>query len=159
MPTFEHLVDTVKFATALADRAYADLGAADASDPKAARAAIEAAQCRLNHIDAVLRQVVGMMCPHCSQHMDRYDDGRDVTSSIALEDGLHYSRVWHPRPEHQINLPCNNLGTVALRDGTLKRVIVSAPGILDAVTVSEPSQPTDLGHRVMRWPDRNQPTS
>jgi hypothetical protein len=166
MSTFESVIDMLKFAAGLADRVYADLGAADAGDPKSAATAIEAALCRSKHVDAVLRQAVSMCCPHCvaNGNMNRYDDGREVTSTIALDEHTHYSRVWHPKAAHQINLQCNNIGTVTLRDGVRKRVIVAAPGVLDAVTVSEPSRSTDgnadLGHTAMRWPRgfRSDPT-
>jgi hypothetical protein len=51
--------------------------------------------------------------------------------------------VWHPQFGHQLNL-ARDVGTITTHTGVRKRVIVSAPGFLDAVTVSESSGSDDV---------------
>ena len=133
MSTFEDVIDLAKFAAGLADAAYNDLDAADRDDPKTVAAAIRAAQCRLTHINAVLRQAVSGLCPHCAGEMDRYVDGREVTGRIALDEhGTHHRHVWGPDCSHPFNRQ-HDVSTITTHTGVRKRVIVSAPGFLDAV--------------------------
>ncbi|PBA30570.1 hypothetical protein CKJ65_16450 [Mycobacterium intracellulare] len=63
---------------------------------------------------------------------DRYSDGRPVQTRIELETGCYYCHDWHPDPEHPSSQP-QDIGTVTLRDGSRKRVLIAAPGVLDAV--------------------------
>jgi hypothetical protein len=65
--------------------------------------------------------------------MERYADGRAVTSRLGFCDGTQYVHQWHPDPAHPLNRP-HEIATVTTRNGTRKRVIVTAPGHLDAVS-------------------------
>jgi hypothetical protein len=66
----------------------------------------------------------------------RYDDGRAVMSVMPVDDaGLaRYIHCWHPAADHPMNQR-GELETVTLHDATRKKVLVSAPGVLDSVSL------------------------
>jgi hypothetical protein len=125
-------VDYVKLACALVGLAQDDLGALD-SGRDSPSLAIETALARLEHVRHVLRHVVGVCCAHCAEDMEHYADGRPVTSHLRFCDGTQFVHHWHPDPAHPLNRP-HEIAAVTTRNGTRKRVIVTAPGHLDAIS-------------------------
>jgi hypothetical protein len=70
--------------------------------------------------------IVGVLCPQCAGDMDRYADGRSVTSQPRFCEGSQFVHLWHPDPAHPWNRP-QEVGTLTTRNGTRKRVVVTAP--------------------------------
>jgi hypothetical protein len=134
---FDSTVDRLKFVAAALDQVQGDLGSHVVSDAHA----IEAALCRLDCVQHVLRDLVELLCPHCVRNMDHYNDYRPVASCLPLGDGTQYVHCWHPDPAHPGNGP-HDVGTVTTRHGHHKRIVVSAPGYLDSITLSEIPEPS-----------------
>jgi hypothetical protein len=66
----------------------------------------------------------------------RYSDGRPVYSEVQIDPSWEPMRyVWHPDPAHERNQPQTFKGVVRGPSGRARRVIISAPGVLDAVDV------------------------
>lgn len=82
--------------------------------------------CRQTIWEAVNAVVAGRGGVH------HYADGRPVSTSIELEPGMTFVHDWHPDPGHAINQP-HEIVTTDLSDGRSKRIIVVAPGVLDAI--------------------------
>ena len=93
----------------------------------------------LSLLDTVRAKIAESAAAFCSDgdDMNRYADGRPVTTRIDLETGAYFVYAWHPQPGHRDDRP-RELGTVEQRDGTRKRVFIAGPGILDAVTTTSP---------------------
>lgn len=68
---------------------------------------------------------------------NRYSDGRPVQTRIDLETGCYFGHNWHPDLGHPSSQP-RQICTVRLRDGSRKRVLIVAPGVLDAVPDAAP---------------------
>lgn len=64
----------------------------------------------------------------------RYSDGRPVFTQFELEYGCTFQHVWHPDPAHKRNQP-GPLCIVDTPSGKRRRVVITAPGILDALDV------------------------
>ena len=63
----------------------------------------------------------------------RYSDGHPVISAMPLDDGPGlYVHTWHPDRTHPMNNP-GELEVITTPDGTRKRILVTAPGCIDAV--------------------------
>lgn len=89
----------------------------------------------LTQLDAArhtLTESAAVFCDN-TDDLDTYHDGRPVQTRLDLERGNHYSHVWHPYPDHPANQP-HELGTATTSSGVRKRIVVSGPGRLDAVT-------------------------
>lgn len=54
----------------------------------------------------------------------------------VLGEGTQYGYPWHPDPASPANKP-HEIATVTTRNGTRKRIVVSAPGHVDSVTICE----------------------
>ena len=67
--------------------------------------------------------------------MDRYADGRSLTSHLRFCEGSQFVYLWHPDPAHPRNRP-HDVGTLTPSNGKRKKIIVAAPGHLDAVTAT-----------------------
>jgi hypothetical protein len=92
----------------------------------------------LGHVHTELSDAVGRFCPdgqNAEVWATRYDDGRPVISAMPMEAGL-YVHVWHPDPAHPMNNRCE-LDVITTADGGRKRMVVSAPGCIDAVSLPE----------------------
>jgi|SRR5271166_1449611 len=95
-----------------------------------------------NDLSGALRR----LCPEGQDpeaHASRYSDGRPVISAMPLDAGpVLYVHAWHPDPTHPMNNPCE-LDVITTPDGVRRRVIVSAPGHLDAITLPETTRAGD----------------
>ncbi|TXI56487.1 hypothetical protein [Mycolicibacter arupensis] len=67
--------------------------------------------------------------------MERYDDGRSVSTTVELEPGCYFTYDWHPDPTNRLNQP-RELCTTELRNGRRKRILVVTPGVLDTADAS-----------------------
>jgi hypothetical protein len=133
----DKLIDYLKFTAATVDRAgdqLSDIG--PNSSPHATAVTVESALCYLATARQLLQNIIGVYCPHCAHDMNRFTDGRPVTSTVNFCEGSQWVHLWHPQPEHQWNRP-REVGTLTTRNGTRKQIVVSAPGHLDSVTVTE----------------------
>jgi hypothetical protein len=91
----------------------------------------------LRHLHTELSEAAARFCPEGQdpeRWATRYSDGRPVISAMPMEAGL-YVHTWHPDPAHPMNNRCE-LDVITTPDGTTKRIIVSAPGVIDAVLVA-----------------------
>jgi hypothetical protein len=78
----------------------------------------------------------------------RYSDGRPVISAMSLDAGpVLYIHAWHPDCTHPMNNRCE-LDVITAPDGVRRRVIVKAPGYLDAITLPETTRASD-GQRAL----------
>jgi hypothetical protein len=75
---------------------------------------------------------------YADEDVSHYGDGRSVVRRLSLGDGRQYVHAWHPDPFQ--NTPPQEICTLTMRDGTRKAIIVSAPGILDSLTVTRPER-------------------
>jgi hypothetical protein len=133
----DKLINFLKFSAATVELAGDQLGGIGPnSSPHATAGTIETAITHLTTVSEVMRHLVGVHCPHCAYLMDRYTDGRQVTGHINFPEGTQFVQVWHPLREHSWNRP-REACTITTRNGTRKRIVVSAPGHLDAFTVTE----------------------
>jgi hypothetical protein len=136
-PAFDSdaLINWIKCAAATVDTAVDRLSAIrPTSNPAETAATVEAAICHLSTAYWLLKDLVGVQCPHCSHHMHMYTDGRAIAASVKFLEGSRYTHISHPDPSHQHNKP-RELATLTTRNGTRKRIVLSAPGHLDAFTV------------------------
>jgi hypothetical protein len=87
-----------------------------------------------------LSSALRRLCPEGQDpeaHASRYSDGRPVISAMPLDAGpVLYVHAWHPDPTHPMTNPCE-LDVITTPDGVRRRIIVNAPGYLDAVTFDE----------------------
>jgi hypothetical protein len=100
--------------------------------------AAEAALARLDHLRAELTDAAGRFCPDgqsAEAFMTRYGDARAVMSAMPMA-GVCYAHAWHPDHTHPMNNPCD-LDVITTPNGNRKRIIVTAPGFLDAVSLPE----------------------
>jgi hypothetical protein len=73
----------------------------------------------------------------------RYSDRRAVISAMPLDAGpVLYVHAWHPDRTHPMNNRCE-LDVITTPDGVRRRIIVNAPGYLDAVTFDENAGASD----------------
>jgi hypothetical protein len=100
-----------------------------------ARLDIETACARLEQVREVLRGVVALFC--ADNDMAHYADGRPVMGRLRMCDSSQYLQPWH---QYAFQDTSREIRTVTTRNGTRKRVIVTAPGILDSVTLCEGEQ-------------------
>jgi hypothetical protein len=125
----------VKFTAAVVEQVHEELGAlgphpGSPSDVVAiARLDLESACARLEQVREVLRGVVALF--YADNDMAHFADGRPVMGRLRMCDGSQYLNPWHPYPFQDAP---REIRTVTTRNGTRKRVIVSAPGHLDAVS-------------------------
>jgi hypothetical protein len=139
----DKLIDFLKFAFATVDTAGERLGGIGRhSGPHAMPVAIETVIGHLATVSHVLQSVVGVYCPHCADSMNTYTDGRPVTTHLRFLEGSEVVHTWHPDKANPHNRP-RDLATLTTRNGTRKRIVVSAPGHIDAVTVTEAAQADD----------------
>jgi hypothetical protein len=97
---------------------------------------VEAMRARLNHIHTELSDAAARFCQDDGQDAwMRYNDGRPVITGLAIGHGC-FAYTWQPDRAHPANAP-GDRGVITCPDGTRKRVYVSAPGFLDAVTLTE----------------------
>jgi hypothetical protein len=64
---------------------------------------------------------------------NRYSDGRAVFTELELDHGVTMRHTWHPDPVAPCNQPQVIRGYVRLAGGRCKRIIIAAPGVLDAI--------------------------
>ena len=133
--------DYLKFAAARALVCHTAFHASQGSGSPAAGVAVD----NLRHLQIELSEAVVRLCPeghHPEAWAARYDDGRPVISAMPLGErtGL-YVHVWHPDRTHPMNNP-GELEVVTTPDGNRKRIIVAAPGCIDAVTEASDGQST-----------------
>jgi hypothetical protein len=135
----ENAVDYLKFAAGLIFiceselRALHDMG----ESPN-----VDAMRERLNHMHTELRGAAARFCPGDGEHAwARYSDGRRVVTGLTVGNGC-YAYTWHPDRAHPANAPSER-GFITTPDGTSKRVVVSAPGFLDAVTLPESAEASE----------------
>jgi len=105
-----------------------------------ARLDLDMASARLEQIREMLRGVVALYC--ADQDMEHYASGRQVMGRLQICGDSEYLHPWHPFPGQDSP---REIRTVTTRNGTRKRIIVSAPGHLDSVTLTETAgdvQPT-----------------
>lgn len=88
-------------------------------------------------LDAVRNTLVESAAVFCrdGNDLNTYDDGRPVRTRLDLELGNYYEQRWHPYQDHRINRP-HEVATFTTTSGKRKRVVVTAPGHLDAVDVT-----------------------
>jgi hypothetical protein len=136
----DKLVDFLKFTSATVDRAEDQLsGIRPTNSPQETAVTVETAICYLATARQLLQNIIGVYCPHCAHDMNRFTDGRPVTSTLNFCEGSQWVHLWHPDRAHPWNRP-REVGTLTTRNGTHKRIVVSAPGHLDSVTISEGEQ-------------------
>ena len=63
--------------------------------------------------------------------MAHFADGRPVMGGLRMCDGSQYLQPWHP---YAFQDTSREIRTVTTRNGTRKRIIVSARGVLDTVS-------------------------
>jgi hypothetical protein len=132
-----NLIDHLKHTASTVDRAEEQLGAIRPNwSPEETGAAIEAAICNLATAYTLLKDIVGVVCPHCCHHMRTYSDGRPVSSHLHFGEGTRFVHQWHPDVASPENKP-RELATLTTRGGNRKRVVIPAVGHLDAFTISE----------------------
>ena len=138
----------LKFAVALIVGAQGEFRALHDSNPALAAEALLA---RLHRVHAELSAAAGRFCPDgqsAETWLTRYDDGRPVMSAMPM--GGCYAHAWHPDRTHPMNNRCE-LDVVTTPDGVRGRIIVSAPGHLDAV---KPTEPADDGQQALAQTER-----
>jgi hypothetical protein len=127
-------VDWLKFAAAeciaTVDCVDYDLAALDLTRP-VTRPDIEVALARLHRVRQVLNAAITAVCT--DGDIDHYSDGRAIATHLNVGAGARWVHHWHPEPDHWLNRP-HTAGELRTRNGTRKRVIVTAPGHLDAVS-------------------------
>jgi hypothetical protein len=64
-----------------------------------------------------------------------YSDGRPVATTIRWDDGW-VTHVWHPDPQHPSNRP-GQVFDLEEESGCRRRLIITAPGILDTFETDE----------------------
>lgn len=91
-------------------------------------------ECMQSVLEGVQRTVVDACATFCrdGDDMDTYADGRPVRTRHEFERGNVYEQRWHPQPDHPDNLP-HEVATFDTTSGSRKTVVVSAPGVLDAI--------------------------
>jgi hypothetical protein len=136
----DNLVNFLKFTAASVDRAEDQLsGIRPTSSHQETAVNVESALCYLATARQLLQNIVGVYRPHCAHDMNRFTDGRPVTSTPNFCESSQWVHLWYPQPEHQWNRP-REVGTLTTRNGTRKQIVVSAPSHLDAYTVAEPER-------------------
>jgi hypothetical protein len=142
-PSFDSddLVDFLKFTAGAVDQAEEHLsGISTIRIPNSSRhetaVAVETALCYLATARNLLENIVRSHCPHCAACMNEYTDGRPVSTHLNFLEGSQWVHLWHPVPENPHNRP-REVGTLTTRNGTRKRIVIAAPGHLDAFTVAE----------------------
>jgi hypothetical protein len=90
----------------------------------------------LDQLEAVRRCAIEAAAAFCrSGHdLDHYADGRQVRTRLVIEKGNEYEHVWHPQVDHRTNR-AQELFPWTTTSGARKRLLISAPGVLDAVDV------------------------
>jgi len=130
--------DWLKFTAAVVEQTRDELEAltprlSSPSDVVAVtRLDLDTACARLEQVREMLRGVVALYC--ADQDMERYATGRPVMGRLRICDGSQYLQPWHPDPAHDSP---REIRTVTTRNGTRKRILVSAPGHLESVTLTE----------------------
>jgi hypothetical protein len=100
--------------------------------------AVDAALTDLRLLRTELSEAVGSFGPDGKNPevwATHYDDGRPVISAMPIGQGL-YVHVWPVDPTHPMNSRCE-LDVITTPDGAPKQMIVSAPGVIDAVSLPE----------------------
>lgn len=129
-------VDYLKYAHAEGDSLL--VYAADAlaqlpvDDRPEIESAIDAVQSVLDAARHMLAESAAAFCRD-GNDLNTYADGRPVRTRLDLEPGNYYVHVWHPWIEHRINRPQEIAGAVTTTSGRRKHIVISAPGVLDAV--------------------------
>ncbi|ULP45943.1 hypothetical protein [Mycolicibacter virginiensis] len=90
----------------------------------------------VQHVRHILQQSAVPFSPAGLDH-EAYSDGRRVTSIADLEPPTYHRHVWHPDPAHHENQPHAAVDHFRFPSGSAWSVIVSAPGVLDAVCHTE----------------------
>jgi hypothetical protein len=137
--TFESgdLVDFLKFTAGAVDQAVAHLSGLSPNNSRHETAVtVETALCYLANARNLLENIVRSHCRHCAACMNEYTDGRPVSTHVNFCEGSQWVHLWHPVPGNPHNLP-REVGTLTTRNGTRKQIVISAPGHLDSVTVTE----------------------
>jgi len=131
--------DFLKFANALiavCQREFRAL-ALDAVVAEGGAQAAEAAVARLGHVHAELVDAIDRFCPdgeNVEIWTTRYSDRRPVISAMPMDGGYCYVHAWHPDPSVNNR---RDLDVVTTAGGTRKQMIVTAPGVIDAVSLPE----------------------
>ena len=130
--------DWIKFTAAIVEQAHDELEAPSTHPGlpcgvvAIARLDLESACARLEKVREMLRRVVALY--YADNDMAHYASGRPVVGRLRMCDGSQYLHPWHPIPFQE---PPRELGCLTTTDRTRKRIIVSAPGHLDSVTICE----------------------
>jgi len=93
---------------------------------------LDTACARLEQAREMMRGIVALFWSDTD--MAHYATGRQVMGSLQMCDGAQYLQPWHPDPGQDSP---REIRTVTTRNGTRKRIIVSAPGHLDAITITD----------------------
>jgi|SRR5271156_2614293 len=129
--------DWLKFTAAVVEQSRCEL---EALSPRigspsdavvVARLDLDTACARLEQAQEMLRGIVALFW--ADTDMATYASGRQVMGSLQMCDGKQYLQPFHPDPV--CDQP-REIRTVTTGNGTRKRIIVSAPGHLDAVTLT-----------------------
>src|SRR5271157_2320761 len=127
--------DWIKFTAATVEQVSDEPGAPSAhpglpSDVVAiARLDLETACARLEQVREMLRGIVALF--YSDHVMAHFADGRPVLERLQMCDGRQYLQAGHPDP---VQDQPREIRTVTTRNGIKKRIVVSAPGHLDAVS-------------------------
>jgi hypothetical protein len=128
--------DYLKFATARVLVCQNQFQALHANGSAAAKAALVL----LRHVHTELSEAVGCFCPEglgVEAWSASYGDGRPVISAMPIDGGgpAIYVHVWHPDRTHPMNNRCE-LDVITTAEGR-KQMLVTAPGVIDAVSLPE----------------------
>jgi hypothetical protein len=66
--------------------------------------------------------------------IEHYADGRQVRTRLEIEKGNEFEYVWHPQVDHHTNRT-QELFLWTTTSGARKRILITAPGHLDAIDV------------------------
>lgn len=93
-----------------------------------------------SRLDAVRRIVTEAAAAFArdGRDLNTYSDGRPVVTAFEYEKGNRLEYVWHPYVEHRDNRP-RELFTVETTSGKRRRLLIAAPGVLDAVDATDES--------------------
>jgi len=134
--TSPNAVDYLKYAQAEGDSLLVYAADALAQLPVDGHPEIESAidtvQSVLDAARHMLAEAAAAFCRDGSD-LDTYADGRPVRTRLDLDPGNYYEHVWHPWIEHRINRRQEIAGAVTTTSGRRKHIVISAPGVLDAV--------------------------
>lgn len=95
---------------------------------------IETMQDFLAEVQQTVIEAAAVFCRD-GKDFDTYSDGRPVRTQLETEPGVVFEYRWHPQPDHPDNHPHNIYTAERGRDRRRRTVFVTAPGVLDSITV------------------------